>query len=137
MKSYDDIINQDRPHSEKAMMPVADRAKIFSSFAALRGFDDSLAQKLRVVVPKASLSEDMKDSLDVIMNILMQKLDNDIHPMVDVIYYYINPETKEQMYIKKTGIVSRIDNEQRFIQIVNDKISFDDIYSIEGVTYEI
>ena len=46
-------------------MSVANRAKIFSPFAALRGFDDELAeegaQTLRV--PKAELSEEEKSTL--------------------------------------------------------------------------
>ena len=41
-------------------------------------------------------------------------------------YHFVKGE-----YIKTTGLVSKIDINDRMIQIVNEKIMFDDIYDIE------
>lgn len=66
-RKYADILHLERPDpsAKHPHMSVANRAKIFSPFAALRGFDDELAeegaQTLRV--PKAELSEEEKSAL--------------------------------------------------------------------------
>ena len=66
-RKYADIVQMARPESgpRHPRMSVANRAKIFSPFAALRGFDDELAeegaQTLRV--SKAELSEEEKAAL--------------------------------------------------------------------------
>ena len=66
-QKYADILHLERPEpsAKHPRMSVANRAKIFSPFAALRGFDDEIseegAQTLRV--PKAELSEEEKSAL--------------------------------------------------------------------------
>lgn len=98
----------------------ADRAKIFAPFDALRGFREALAAKERIIVPRIELSEEAREELDrKVRNI--QKSD-----MVTVVYFHGGD------YIKTTGIVSRLDVNCRFLQIVNTKIPFDDIYDIQG-----
>jgi hypothetical protein len=44
-----------------------------------------------------------------------------------VVYY----NKKGQEYLKVTGMVARIDVTSRVLQIVDTKISFDDIYDVE------
>lgn len=39
---YSDIINMERPCSGRQRMDVADRAKIFMPFAALKGYDEMI-----------------------------------------------------------------------------------------------
>ena len=66
-QKYADILHLERPEPsvKHPRMSVPNRAKIFSPFAALRGFDDEIseegAQTLRV--PKAELSEEEKSVL--------------------------------------------------------------------------
>ena len=66
-QKYADILYLERPvpSAKHPRMSVANRAKIFSPFAALRGFDDEIseegAQTLRV--SKAELSEEEKSAL--------------------------------------------------------------------------
>ena len=66
-EKYGDILTLERPAppTRHPRMPAASRAKLFSPFAALRGFDDELAeegaQTLRV--PKAELSDEEKAAL--------------------------------------------------------------------------
>ena len=66
-QKYADILQMERPAPsvKHPRMSLGSRAKIFSPFAALRGFDDELAeegaQTLRV--PKAELSDEEKAAL--------------------------------------------------------------------------
>ena len=66
-QKYADILHLERPEpsAKHPRMSVANRAKIFSPFAALRGFDDEIseegAQTLRVT--KSELSEEEKSAL--------------------------------------------------------------------------
>ncbi len=47
---YDDIIDMDRPRNGRhEQMPMLERAKIFSPFAALKGFEDEI-EKTRLLV---------------------------------------------------------------------------------------
>lgn len=49
-RKYADIIDMERPQNEESLrkhprMTLQNRAKIFSPFAALRGYDDQLAEE--------------------------------------------------------------------------------------------
>lgn len=99
-------------------MPVSERAKQFMPFAALKGFSEALLEKEKVIVPEKELSEDMYEELDRNYHRL------EIGKRAEVVYY------KEYEYVKKSGIVSRIDENARILQIVNTKIPLDDIIEI-------
>ena len=95
-----------------------DRAKIFMSFAALKGFEEALREKEKIVVKKKTLSEDMKI---VISNRLKLIEKND---MVKVIYFCSGE------YLKIQGLVSKIDYTFQELMIVKNKINFNDIYEL-------
>lgn len=99
-------------------MSREDRAKQFMPFAALKGYPEALRKKEKVVVPRADVSEEYAELLN---GKLRQVKRND---MITVIYFS-NGE-----YLKKTGMVSRIDKTARILKVVNTKIGFDDIYDI-------
>ena len=103
----------------KNKMPIEERAKQFMPFAALRGLPDALAAKEKVLVPKIELSPEMAEELDRQMHLIAKG------KMATVVYFN-NGE-----YIKITGLVARIDETSRILQIVNTKISFDDILQAE------
>lgn len=102
-------------------MSVENRAKQFMPFAAVSGLPQALAQKEKIIVDKIQLTEDMAEELD--WN--MQRLE--VGMMVTVVYF-----CKEE-YLKKTGIVSRIDREARILQVVETKIEFDDLLKLEKI----
>ena len=103
----------------KGTMPRAERAKQFMPFAALKGYEEALRRKEKIVVPKAEVSEEYAEELDrKLRNI--QKMD-----VVTVVYFC------EGEYIQRTGVVSRIDETARILKVVNTKILFDDIYQLE------
>lgn len=99
-------------------MSIADRAKQFAPFAALRGLDAALHAREKIIVDKIELSEELLSELDYKMH-LIKKGDR-----ATIVYF------EKGEYIKISGIVSRIDETSRIIQIVTKKISFDDIYSV-------
>ena len=99
-------------------MPIEDRAKQFMPFAALKGLPDALAAKEKVTVSKIELSEEMAEELDRSMRGLAKGR------IVTVIYF------RKNEYIKTTGMVARIDETSRLLQIVNTKIPFNDILEI-------
>ena len=99
-------------------MTVADRAKQFAPFSALRGLPEELAQKERVCQPRKILSSDMAEQLDRMLQT--------VHPghMVTVIYY------RQGQYRQKTGMVARMDCRLRLLQVVEEEIPFDDLFEI-------
>ena len=94
-------------------------------FAALKGYPEALQKKEKVVVPKVELTEEYAQMLD---QKLKQVSKNDIITVI----FFCNGE-----YLKKTGMVSRIDETARILKIVNTKILFDDIYDISGAKINI
>lgn len=106
--------------ANRPKMSREDRAKQFMPFAALKGYPEALAKKEKVVVPKAEITEEYAQMLDQKLRLVAK---NDIITVV----YFCNGE-----YLKKTGMVSRIDKTARVLKVVNTKILFDDIYDILG-----
>jgi hypothetical protein len=53
---------------------------------------------------------------------------NDI---ITVVYFH------KDEYLKVTGMVARIDETARILQVVNTKIAFDDIYEVSGDRIEV
>lgn len=103
----------------RVKMSIENRAKQFAPFAAIRGLQDALEKKERIVVEKIELSEEMAEELDRKMHLLEQG------EIATVVYF------AGDNYLKKTGIVARIDKDNRILQIVDTKIAFEDILDIE------
>ena len=55
-------------------MPIADRAKQFVPFAALKGLPEALSAKERITVDKIELSPEMAEELDRKMHLLQKIL---------------------------------------------------------------
>ena len=99
---------------------MENRAKQFVPFAAVKGFEEALRAKERIIVEKIELSEERKAELNFKLHQIKK---NDI---IKVIYF------DKDEYVKIEGMVSRLDKDARVLQIVNTKILFDNIYDIEG-----
>jgi len=105
--------------SIRPKMSVENRAKQFMPFAALRGLPEALAEKEKIVVEKITLTEDMAAELDWNMRDLCTGM------IVKAVYF------EKDQYLQKTGMISRLDKSARIIQIVDTKINFDDLLTIE------
>ena len=106
-------------------MTREERAKQFMPFAALKGYEEALRRKEKIVVPRMELSEEYRELLD---QKLRQVKKND---MITVVYFFRNE------YLELTGMVSRLDKTARILQIVNTKIYFEDIFDIKGDTIDV
>lgn len=102
----------------KTKMDISNRAKQFMPFAALKGFEEAIASKEKIKVEHIELSEEM-------ISILDEKL-RQLHKgdMVSVTYFC------KGEYLKKTGLVARIDASCQLLQIVDTKITFSNILDI-------
>ena len=100
-------------------MSIEDRAKQFAPFAALTGLGKVLSKMEKVVVDKPDLSEESLREMDMIVSML------EVGDMVSAIHYY------DGECIKTEGILSRIDKVARILQIVTNKIEFEDLLKIE------
>ena len=103
----------------RCKMPREERAKQFMPFAALRGHMEALRLREKILVDRRELSEEYKEELDLRLRMVRK---NDIITVV----YFCKGE-----YLKKTGVVSKIDKTARVLKVVNTKIAFDDLYEIQ------
>lgn len=95
------------------------RAKQFIPFAALKGFEEALLAREKITVEKIELSEERKEELDKVLRSL------EIGSIITVTYFY------KDEYLKKTGFLAKLTPTAHTLQIVNEKISFEDILDIE------
>ena len=100
-------------------MNKGDRARQFMPFAALKGYDELVRSKEKVIAPKKELSEYRAELLS---NKLISVKKGDI---ISVVYY------DRDGYIKKEGMVALIDFNFRYLTVIKTKIAFDDIYNIK------
>lgn len=96
-----------------------ERAKIFMPFAALKGFEEALREKEKIVVKKRELNEEEMEKLNKKMAQIQKG------QMIKLVYFDRNE------YIEKQGLVSQIDKILGYITIVNEKIKFEDIFDLE------
>lgn len=140
---YDDIIHKEYPLKSSDIikhpkMKLEDRAKIFAPFAALKGYEEAIAAKQKIVVPRIELSEESKEYLDLQLGRIERLLLSGQHPIITVVYFNkdkINSDYGGE-YIQLTGMVAKFGLTSRILQIIDKRLQLDDIYSIEGEDLE-
>lgn len=129
---YDDIINLPRPESKHPHMSNADRAKIFSPFAALKGHTETIRKKEILRVNKIDLFDEAAATLNEKLTLLEKG------QMVTITYFFSDPGpdgtggTAEGIYITLSGIIKHLDSISRILEIDDHKINFDDIADIRS-----
>lgn len=120
--------------SRHPRMDTRRRAKIFLPFNALEGLCEELTREEKVPSPRRCLSEDERELLDEVLFGL------EVGMRIRVTYYSagssgtasVRTSSAEQGgYRTKTGKLTRIDRDRRFLQVVEAQIPFRDIYRIE------
>lgn len=136
---YNDIIHMKYPLVSSNIikhprMTIDDRAKIFAPFAALKGYEEAIASKQKIVVTRIELSEESKEHLDLQLSKIERLVTNGQHPIITIVYFQKNKESKEDggEYIQFTGMVAKLDRTSRILQIVEKRLRLEDIYGIEG-----
>lgn len=141
--SYKDIIDQVRPISKRhSPMANADRAKQFSPFAALKGYEEALQLKQKRYTPRIELTEDAKSLLDRKLHILNQWLENGQKPIVTIRYFVPKPvrnpgktvgesEIELGSYLEISGAAEKINSETQRIQISGESLGIDDVVDLQ------
>ena len=134
---YADILHQSRPNSEGSRrrhprMSLQNRAKIFSPFAALRGYDEQLAeekQRSRRVPMRSLTEEEMQTLSDKLMQVTRGMTvtveyfrEDTAHPAV--------PPVGE--YVRCTGQVEAIDPVYRTLRLAGEVIPFEALADLSG-----
>lgn len=95
-----------------------ERAKLFNSFDALKGFKEALKLQEKIIEEKKNLSSDLKDELNNKLN----KLNKGDRVLIK--YYY------DLEYIESIGVIKKIDIIYKKIYLLNTVIDIDDIFDI-------
>ncbi|WP_448901534.1 hypothetical protein [Eubacterium sp.] len=127
---YDDIISL--PHhtsTKRAHLSAAQRSAQFASFAALKGFEDEIAETARVTDERVILDENEIEAL----NDTLQYVSYNLNEIAEVSITYFVPDKLKSggAYVTKVGGVKKIDSFARRIFIDGTEIPIDDIVKIE------
>ena len=125
---YDDIINYKHYEPKHPRMSRYKRAAIFSPFAALTGYEDSIKETARRVDKKIVLDDNIKD---IINNKLVYLSE---HKEIEVtITYFVKDKYKNGgKYIDITSHLKKIDLINKKIYLIDKNIiNIDDILNIE------
>ena len=131
MGKYDDILSLPHPVSKThPPMPRAERAAQFSSFAALTGYEEIVAESARLTEARAELDRDALEALDAALRAVASEID--ARPEVELRYFVPDKKKAGGRYETLRGRVKKID-EQASLLLLEDgkKIPLGDIASIE------
>ena len=108
MGKYDDIIHLPHPVSTKhARMSRLDRAAQFSPFAALTGFDATIAETGRLTDESIELDESRKEVLNARLQYLMSVISR--QPGVRITYFREDERKAGGAYVTVSGQVKKVD----------------------------
>ena len=132
MNNYEDIINLPHHVSKKhPQMSIWSRSAQFAPFAALTGYDDAVKETARLTDKRLEIDERLKNILN---NKLQYILENkSLQPEITFTYFVYDNKKSGGKYIEKTGVVKKIDLNEKYIMLKDKtKISIDEIINITG-----
>lgn len=127
---YDDIISL--PHhtsTKRAHLSTAQRSAQFASFAALKGFEDEIAETARVTEERVVLDENEIEAL----NDALQYISYNLSEIAEVSVTYFVPDKLKSggAYVTKVGKINKIDSITRILTLDTHQIPINDIFKIE------
>lgn len=127
--SYQDIIHLSKPLSKHPKMAVANRAKLFTPFSALRGFDIEIIsqEQDRLLVPQITIADDQRDTIWHNLNAL-QKDDWAIITRFTPVKTIENQVLGE--YSVVSGPVIKVDDVSQLLVVQETTVPFEDIYQL-------
>lgn len=130
-KNYDDII--DLPHhvsENHAHMSMRGRAAQFSAFAALKGYDEAVAEAARRTDSRREPDEDTAREINERLVWLIEHLAE--LPRVELTYFVPDERKAGGAYVPMSGAVRIYDSYAKELEFVGGKrVPINDIYSIE------
>ena len=129
LTAYQDILYCSRPVSRHPKMSIENRAKLFTPFSALRGFDiEILTQEQdRLLVPQISLASDREEEIYRVLNGLHQG------DWATVTYFVPVKHIAQQLlgeYTVVSGEVKRVDDVEQLLVLEGYPIPFGNIYAL-------
>lgn len=137
---YADII--DLPHHQSSTHPhmsLYDRAAQFSSYKALSGYEDMVAEEARLTFSKPELAEYELELLNQKLNLIADVVDDGTHPTVTISYFVPDERKSGGAVVDITDTIKRIDNVSGQVILmstresgINEVIEIKSILSIRG-----
>lgn len=129
LAAYQDILYCSRPVSRHPKMSIENRAKLFTPFSALRGFDiEILTQEQdRLLVPQISLASDQEEEIYHLLNGLHQG------NWATVTYFVPVKHIAGQLlgeYTVVSGEVKRVDDAEQLLVLEGASVLFGNIHSL-------
>lgn len=126
---YASLLHAPRPTSERPRMALDNRAKIFTPFSALRGFDISILTKDRdmTLTPRIALYDEIREALG---RQLAQCGRGDtlrvtwFRPVRQV------GDTEMGEYVTETAVIEGLDEVRQVLRIRGREVPFDDILAL-------
>lgn len=129
LAAYQDILYCSRPVSRHPKMSIENRAKLFTPFSALRGFDiEILTQEQdRLLMPQISLASDREEEIYRVLNGLHQG------DWATVTYFVPVKHIAQQLlgeYTVVSGEVKRVDDVEQLLVLEGASVPFGNINSL-------
>ena len=127
--AYRDMIHLSRPISRHPKMSVENRAKLFTPFSALRGFDIEILTKEqdRLLVSQVTLDADQQELIRHRLNALRSG------QWVTVTYFQPVKSLNGQPvgeYTLSTGVVEKVDDVEQLLLLEGYPIPFGNIHAL-------
>lgn len=129
LAAYQDILYCSRPVSRHPKMSIENRAKLFTPFSALRGFDiEILTQEQdRLLMPQISLASDREEEIYRVLNGMHQG------DWATVTYFVPVKHIAQQLlgeYTVVSGEVKRVDDVEQLLVLEGYPIPFGNIHAL-------
>ena len=127
--AYRDMIHLSRPISKHPKMAIANRAKLFTPFSALRGFDIEIltTEQDRLLVPQVPLSADQQEAIYRTLNDLRKG------DWVTVTYFVPVKHIAGQLlgeYTVVSDTVKKVDDVEQLLVLDGCPIPFSTIHAL-------
>lgn len=128
---YDDIINMQHHRSkDRVHMSLHDRAAQFAPFAALTGYEETIAETARLTDKKIIIDDSEIEKINEMLRYLTEHLSDRIQ--VSITYFKADKTKHGGAYLTDVGIIKKIDKIEGGVIMENSiKIRMGDIRGIE------
>lgn len=129
LAAYQDILYCSRPVSRHPKMSIENRAKLFTPFSALRGFDIEILtqEQNRLLMPQISLASDREEEIYRLLNGLHQG------DWATVTYFVPVKHIAGQLlgeYTVASGAVKKVDDVEQLLVLEGYPIPFGNIHAL-------
>ncbi|MBR6523770.1 MAG: hypothetical protein IKT39_04085 [Clostridia bacterium] len=122
---YDDVIWRQHPTSKKhPRMSRMNRAAQFAPFAALTGYEESIAEAARLTDRRIELSDEDIEDINIKLNFIKEHIKE--RPEVTITYFQPDERKEGGAYITVTGRVRRIDEVNRVLVFEDEMVAWID-----------